>query len=191
MKTIILASSSPRRKELLEKTGLAFTVDPSDFKEVINQALEPHELVEQIAAAKAKTAAARHENAIIIAADTIGVLEGKIIGKPRTPAEARDILFDLNGKPHLVITGLCIIDTGTGKTVTLTVDTTVFFKNLSPEDIDAYVKTGEPLDKAGAYAIQGRGVFLVEKIVGDYYNVVGLPLGVLAESLKEFGIHVL
>ena len=191
MKTIILASASPRRKELLEKINLKFEVDASDCEENIDPGLEPRKIVRQLSIQKAKTVEARHKNSIIIAADTVGVMGDRILGKPHTKNEARKMLHEISGKSHLVITGFSIIDTTTDKIVTRTVDTRVYIKKLTREEIDAYVKTGEPLDKAGAYAIQGRGAVMVEKIEGDYYNVMGLPLNALTEALKKFGIYVL
>jgi septum formation protein len=190
MKKIILASASPRRKELLEKIRLKFEVDASGCDEEINSGLDPQEIVQQLSIIKAKSVAARHKNAIVIAADTIGVIGDRILGKPHTKNEARKMLRAISGKSHSVITGFSIIDTTTDKIVTGTVDTRVYIKKLSGEEIDAYVATGEPLDKAGAYAIQGMGAVIVEKIEGDYYNVIGLPLHALAEALKEFGINV-
>jgi septum formation protein len=191
MKTIILASASPRRKELLEKINLKFEVDASDCEENIDPGLDPLEIVRQLSIQKAKTVEARHKNSIIIAADTVGVMGDRILGKPHTKNEARKMLHEISGKSHLVITGFSIIDTMTDKIVTRTVDTRVYIKKLTREEIDAYVKTGEPLDKAGAYAIQGMGAVMVEKIEGDYYNVMGLPLNALTEALKKFGIYVL
>ncbi len=191
MKKIILASASPRRKELLEKIGLKFEVEAADIKEDLNSGLPPNELVKELSLQKAKAVAKKHPDAIIIGADTIGVLEGEIIGKPHTPAEAKKMLRLLNGKSHFVITGFTIIDTKTGKTVSKSVETKVYFRKLTEAEIDAYVKTGEPLDKAGGYAIQGLGALVVEKIEGDYYNVIGLPLSLLMESLKEFGVRVI
>ena len=191
MKTIILASASPRRKELLEKINLRFEVDASDCEENIDPGLKPREIVRQLSIQKSKTVEARHKNSIIIAADTVGVMGDRILGKPHTKNEARKMLHEISGKSHLVITGFSIIDTTTDKIVTRTVDTRVFIKKLTREEIDAYVKTGEPLDKAGAYAIQGMGAVIVEKIEGDYYNVMGLPLNALTEALKKFGIYVL
>jgi septum formation protein len=191
MRTFILASGSPRRKELLEQIGLKFTVDPADTREDIDFSLEPHELARKLSLEKAQAVAARHKNAIVIGADTFGVFEGKIIGKPHSETEAAEMLQTLNGKPHQVITGFSIVDTAGGKTVSRSVKTTVYLRKLTAEEIDAYVKTKEPLDKAGAYAIQGLGALLVEKIEGDYFNVVGLPLSELAEALKEFEIKVL
>lgn len=191
MKRIILASASPRRKELLEKIGLKFKVEPSDYEEEIKSGLEPHELVRQISIKKAKLVAARHKDAIIIAADTIGVIGNKILNKPHTENEARKMLKEISGKPHSVITGFTILDTATNKILSRTVNTRVYIKKLTKQEIDAYVKTGEPLDKAGAYAIQGLGAVIVERIEGDYYNVMGLPLNTLTEALKEFWIKVL
>ena len=195
MKTIILASASPRRKELLEKINLQFEVDASDCEEEINPGLdprlEPREIVRQLSINKAKSVAVRHKNAIIIAADTIGVMGHKILGKPHTKNEASKMLHAISGKSHLVITGFSILDTTTNKIVTGTVNTRVYIKKLTGQEIDAYVKTGEPLDKAGAYAIQGMGAVIVEKIEGDYYNVMGLPLNALAEALKGFGINII
>ena len=191
MKTIILASASPRRKELLGKIGLKFEVEPSNQEEVVSSGLEPRELAKEISLEKAQAVASSHQNAIVIAADTFGVFRGKIVGKPRTEAEARKMLAMLSGRSHRVITGFTIIDTDSNKTLSRTVETRVYFRKLTPKEIDAYVKTGEPLGKAGAYAIQGLGSVIVEKIEGDYYNVIGLPLSALAESLKEFGVCVL
>jgi septum formation protein len=187
---IVLASSSPRRKELLEKIGLKFIVDPSDFPEDLRSDLKPEGLVKYYSVGKAAAVASRHPDAVIIAADTIGVLRGRIIGKPHTVEDARRMLLDLSGRSHRVITGLTLIDTADHKSLTRVVETRVFIKDLSPLEIASYVKTGEPLDKAGAYAVQGLGSIIVEKIIGDFYNVVGLPLKVLAESLTEFGINI-
>jgi septum formation protein len=191
MKKIILASASPRRKELLEKLGLKFEVDSGNCEEGINSGLEPHELVRQLSIIKAKSALAGNKNAIIIAADTIGLIGNKILGKPHTEDEARKMLKVIAGKPHTVITCFTVMDTATNKIITKTVDTKVYIKKLTNGEIEAYVKTGEPLDKAGAYAIQGLGSIIVERIEGDYYNVMGLPLNSLVETLKEFGINIL
>jgi septum formation protein len=194
---IILASASPRRQELLEKIGLTFMVDTGDYDEeqhfscLSGTNLNPQEIVKAISLGKAKAVAKKYRNAIVIAADTIGVLRGRIIGKPRTAGEAREILRCLSGKSHRVITGITVIDTATHNMAARVVETRVYFKPLSPREISSYVKTGEPLDKAGAYAIQGMGSVIVEKIAGDYYNVMGLPLNALAECLNKFGVNVL
>jgi septum formation protein len=187
---IILASASPRRKELLEKIGLSFEVDAGNCREDLSPGLEPRKLAAQISLEKAQSVAGKYPDALIIGADTFGVLDDRIIGKPGTAEEARTMLESIGGKCHLVITGYSIIDTACGKTVSATVETKVYIKELAPEEIDAYVKTGEPLDKAGAYAIQGLGALLVKKIEGDYFNVVGLPVYALMNDLKEFGISV-
>jgi septum formation protein len=191
MRTIILASASPRRKELLQKIGLRFEVEPGNGDEEIDSALEPHELVRRISVKKALSVAARYKNAIIIAADTIGIINHKILGKPHTADEACKMLQEISGKAHLVITGFTVLDTATNKSVSRTVDTQVFIKNLTESEINAYVSTDEPLDKAGAYAIQGLGSVIVERIDGDYYNVMGLPLYALSQVLQEFGINIL
>jgi septum formation protein len=191
MKTIILASASPRRKELLEKIGLRFEVEPSNYEEDMPSALEPHEFAQKISLEKAKVVASKHKNAIVIAADTFIIFGSQILGKPHTEKEARKMLETISGKSHSVITGFSIIDTGTSKTLSKSVETKIYIRKLTLAEIDAYVKSKEPLDKAGAYAIQGLGAIFVEKIEGDYSNVIGLPLSALTEALKEFGINVL
>jgi len=139
---------------------------------------------------KARAAAARHAGSIIIAADTIGVLDGRILGKPLDASHARKMLAQMSGRCHRVITGFTVIDSATGKTVSRTVETKVYFRKLSRAEIVRYVETGEPLDKAGAYAIQGLGALLVERIEGDYNNVIGLPLTALVQVLRSFGIRL-
>ncbi|MBI4685208.1 MAG: septum formation inhibitor Maf [Nitrospirae bacterium] len=191
MKTIILASASPRRKEIFALTGLRFSVDPPEYKETLNHAIKPHDLAKSLSLEKARAVAAKYRDALIIAADTFIVFRGKLLGKPHTAKEARKMLILLNAKSHSVITGYTVIDTGTGKKITRSVETKVWFKKMTVQEINAYVATKEPLDKAGAYAIQGRGAVLIKKSEGDYLNVVGLPLFDLAESLKKFGINVL
>lgn len=191
MKKIVLASASPRRKEILSITGLPFFVDPSGYEEELDHTVNPHDLAKDLSQGKALNIAGKYRNALIIAADTFIVFNGRLLGKPHTRAEAQKMLILLNGRSHSVITGYTVLDTSTGKKITRSVETTVWFKKMSRAQIDAYVKTGEPLDKAGAYAIQGLGAMIVKKIEGDYMNVVGLPLSDLAESLKKFGIKVL
>jgi septum formation protein len=191
MKRIILASASPRRKELLEKIGLKFEVEPSNYSENMRSKLSPDELARSISLEKAKVVASKHKNAIVIAADTFIVFGGKILGKPGTEAKARKMLMMLKGKSHSVITGFTILDTDNDKVLTKSVETIIHIKDLTSEEVDTYVRSKEPLDKAGAYAIQGLGSVIVEKIEGDYFNVIGLPLSVLAEGLKEFGVHIL
>ncbi len=191
MKKIILASASPRRKELLERIGLRFEVEPSNYEEDMNSGLEPHELTQKISLEKAEAVASKCKDAIVIAADTFVVFGGQILGKPHTEEDARKMLETISGNSHSVITGFSIIDTGKNKTLSKSVETKVYIRKLTMAEIDAYVKSKEPLDKAGAYAIQGLGAVIVERIEGDYFNVVGLPLSALVEALKEFGINIL
>ena len=190
-KTIVLASASPRRKELLEQIGLEFEVEPGNYEEGLSLELEPHELARKISLDKARVVAVKYKNSIVIAADTFIVFGGRILGKPHTEKDAREMLVAISGKGHSVITGFSIIDTGNNKTLSRSVETKVYIRELTLAEIDAYVKSGEPLDKAGAYAIQGLGSVFVEKIDGDYYNVVGLPLSALTKALKDFGINIL
>ena len=191
VKAIILASASPRRKELLERIGLKFEVEPSNYEEGISSELGPHELAKSLSLEKAKLVAQNHKNTLVIAADTFIVFESRILGKPRTETEAKEMLKTMNGKPHSVITGFTIIDTDSNKALSRSVETKVHLRQLSSNEIDAYVRSKEPLDKAGAYSIQGLGAVIVEKIEGDFFNVIGLPLSALTESLKEFGVHIL
>ncbi|MGB8706420.1 MAG: Maf family protein [Dehalococcoidia bacterium] len=191
MKKIILASGSPRRKELLEKIGLKFEVESSNYEEDIYPGLQPHDIAQKISLKKAEIVASKHKNVVIIAADTFIVFDGQILGKPSTANESRKMLQKLNGKSHSVITGFSVIDTAKNKTLSRSVETIVFLKKLTPSEIDTYVKSKESLDKAGGYAIQGLGAVIVDRIEGDYLNVVGLPLSALTEALKEFGIHIL
>ena len=190
MKRIILASASPRRKALLEQIGLKFTVDTQAQEDTELAGREPHQLAREISLKKAESVASHYPDSIIIAADTIGVIEGRIIGKPHSESEASAMLALLIGKSHTVITGFTVLDTLTRKAVSRSVETTVHMRRITASEIKAYVQTGEPLDKAGSYAIQGLGAVLVEKIEGDYSNVMGLPLSALAEVLKEFGVNV-
>jgi len=191
MKKIVLASASPRRKELLERIGLKFEVEPSNHEENVNPGLEPHELAKSLSLEKAKLVVENHRDALVIAADTFIVLDGEILGKPITEDEARRMLETISGRQHSVITGFTIIDTASGKVLSRSEETKVYIRELSSEEIGSYVMSKEPLDKAGAYAIQGLGSVIVEKIEGDYFNVIGLPLSVVTESLKEFGVYIL
>ncbi|MFA5830515.1 MAG: Maf family protein [Candidatus Paceibacterota bacterium] len=185
-KKIILASASPRRKILLAKAGVVFDVVPSDYEEDMNISLPPRELAKYLSQGKAESVAERYPGAIIISADTFVVYEGKIIGKPHTPEKAKEILHMLSGVSHSVITGFTVMEAG-GKRISCAEETKVFFKNLTDETINAYIATGEPLDKAGAYAAQELGGALVERIEGDIENVVGLPTKKVLAVLKEFG----
>jgi septum formation protein len=188
---IILASASPRRREILGITGLRFSVDSSEYEEDMEMGLKPHQLAKFLSAEKARAIASKYPNALVIAADTFIVFKGKFLGKPHTEEEARRMLVLLNGKAHSVITGFTILDTKSRKKLSRSVETKVYFRKMTEQEIESYVGTGEPLDKAGAYAIQGIGAVIVKKIEGDYFNVVGLPLNSLTEALRKFGVAVL
>lgn len=191
MKKIILASRSPRRKQLLEQIGLEFEIDPSDYHEDMSLKMPPRKLAEYLSLGKAEDAAKRHKDSIIISADTFCVLNGKIMGKPHTKENARKMLKEFSGKAHSVITGFTIIDTQTNKRISKSAETKIYFKKLSEEEINNYIETGEPLEFAGAYAIQHLGGLFVKKIDGDYSNIIGIPLLPLTEELKKFGINIL
>lgn len=191
MKKIILASTSPRRKEIFEKTLLPFTIEGSDYEEDMALPLAPEALVLFLSAEKAKNVAKRHTNALIIAADTIVVFEGKVLGKPHTPEKAKKMLTLLQGDHNTVITGVTIIDTATNQTESFSDKADVYLKKLTPSEIDHYIASGEPLDKAGAYAIQGLGSVFVDKIDGDFFSIMGFPIEKVAEKLKKFGVFVL
>ena len=187
---IIFASKSSGKKQLLKKLGIKFKIDPSDYKERMDLKLRPKELTKYLSYQKAKVVAKKYKSAIIIATDSFITFEGRLLGKPHTEKKARKMLKELSGKAHSVITGFTIINTKNKKTISKSVETKVYFKKLTQKDIDNYVKTKEPLDKAGAYAIQGLGASLVNRIEGDYSNIIGLPLKTLTESLKKFNIKI-
>lgn len=186
---LILASQSPRRKMLLEKLGLDFQVIVSEVEEDIPEE-NPVQLVEKLALKKARGVAQKATSGLVLGADTVVALEGTILGKPQSKEEAVKMLQLLNGKTHQVITGVALVEADGGKSLVDHEITRVTFRNLEPEEIQAYVHTGEPLDKAGGYGIQGLGGLLVEKIEGCYDNVVGLPLTKLYLMLKKFGIDI-
>ncbi|QUI23330.1 septum formation inhibitor Maf [Vallitalea pronyensis] len=189
MKRIVLASGSPRRKELLERLKLAFDVRVSQIDEDIFEQTSPHEYVETLAMEKAKDVASHlDEKAIVIGCDTVVVLDDKILGKPCDDDQAMVYLQALSGRAHEVYSGMAILDMETGKQYLTHEITTVTMKSLNHDEIVAYVKTGEPADKAGAYGIQGIGSILVEGIHGDYYNVMGLPLNRLYQGFHALGI---
>ena len=190
MKKIILASTSPRRKELLEKTGLIFETASSSYEEDMTLALPPKELAMHLSMGKAKAVSAIHQNAIIIAADTFVAYQDQVLGKPHTPEKAKETLEMLSGKSHSIITGFTILDPENDESFSHAVETVVHFKHLTEEEIQNYIATGEPLDKAGAYAIQGLGSELVDRIEGDYSNIVGLPVEEVLKALKNFGVII-
>ena len=185
---IILASNSPRRRYLLERAGLKFSVIPSTVDESALPADDPALLVRGLAEAKASEVAARFPESWVIAADTLVVVEDRVLGKPASESEARDMLARLSGRTHQVLTGYCLCCRRRRRLVSEVVATDVLFKSLTPVEIDWYIRTGEPFDKAGAYAIQGIGTFLVKRINGSYTNVVGLPVCEVIEQLIREGV---
>ncbi len=183
MAGIILASGSPRRSELLTMAGYSVLVKPTDADEN-TEGMGARECVAELSRRKA---AASRENGVIIAADTVVALDGEILGKPRDPEDAKAMLKRLSGRCHSVFTGFTV--RYGDKSVTEAVETKVYMREISDAEIDAYVATGDALDKAGAYGIQGRAGMFISHIEGDYYTVVGLPLCRLSEVLRdEFGI---
>lgn len=196
MTEFVLASASPRRKELLEKMGLQFSVVVSEADEsTVSRDIPVNLYVQELALLKASATAKmllRNKKALIIAADTIVTLDGEILGKPDGEDGAKKMLSSLSGRTHEVYTGYCIMRISDGKTVCNSVKTEVKFKTLTEQKIRSYIESGEPMDKAGAYGIQGLGSMLIEKINGDYFNVVGLPVSALADTLeKEFDIEIM
>lgn len=187
---IVLASASPRRQELLLQAGCSFSIVPSDFCENNFLEVAPEELARMHAREKAfAVAKMQPQGEIVIGADTIVVLENKIFGKPQDEADALCMLSALNGRTHVVYTGVAVVRDNL--VFDAVVATCVTLRSITPDEIQAYVKTGEPLGKAGAYAIQGRGALLVERIDGCYSNVVGLPLATLASLLEKVGVRLL
>lgn len=197
MEKIVLASASPRRRELLEQIGIKFDIVVSNEPEdEIDKSLSPENYTSELALMKAcnvakKLTGTKRKDSLIIAADTVVYSDGKILGKPKDSDDAFRILKSLSGKAHEVYTGICVMRLTNGYATSKSIKTTVKFKELTDKTIKAYIKTGEPADKAGAYGIQGRGAVLVEEICGDYFNVVGLPLSALYDVLiSEFGDYI-
>jgi len=185
MTRIVLASNSPRRKELLERVGAEFTVDASSIDEVVRENETPEQIAMGLALEKGLDVASRHEEGtLIIAADTI-VFNDRVMGKPIDAEDAKEMLQSLSGTLHQVITGVAIIEVGTHNKIVDYECTDVKFKDLSQEKINNYVASGEVFGKAGAYAIQGKGMTLVEWIKGDFFNVVGLPMSKLETLLEK------
>ncbi len=188
----VLASKSPRRKELLKNVGIDAEIMPSNVDEDVFNGLPAEKMVTELALLKAADVARSFSgNTIVIGADTCVCLNGEIFGKPENEDDARDMLKKLSGNTHEVCTGYCVVNCKNGESVAKCEKTLVTFRTLSDDEIDAYIKTREPMDKAGAYGIQMRGSKFVEKIDGDYFNVVGLPVCALFKLLEnEFGITI-
>lgn len=184
MKKIILASASPRRKQLLEQAQLKFSISTSTVDENVDETLLPKQVVEQLALRKANDVSLDHEDCVVIGADTIVSINGTILGKPKDETDATEMLRLLSGDDHEVYTGVAIISKE--KTIVFHEKTLVSFWELTEAEIAEYLATGEPFDKAGSYGIQGIGALLVKKIYGCYFNVVGLPLARTVRELRNF-----
>lgn len=183
-KSVILASASPRRQELLKLIFEDFKVVPAGCEEILPEDIEVMSAAEYLSGIKCRAVAESFKDSLVIGCDTVVICGGKILGKPESAEEARRMLELLSGREHIVTTGVTV---GLNdKYYSFTEKTTVEFYSLGKEEISEYIKTGEPMDKAGAYGIQGHGAMLVRKINGDFYNVVGLPVSGLARKLKEF-----
>ena len=183
---MILASQSPRRRELLGQMGFSFTVRPAKGEELPHPELTPAQLVEELARQKALEVSAEAEaDDVVVAADTVVAIDGKVLGKPHDKAQAAEMLSALSGREHTVYTGVAV---RRGETLLVEHEATfVRFRPLTQREIDLYIQTGEPMDKAGSYGIQGYGALLVEGIRGDYFNVVGLPICRLGRMLAQVG----
>lgn len=183
MKHIILASASPRRKEILELADLKFDIMPSNAQEITTKTA-PNEVVMELASIKAKDIYEKSEKqSMIVGADTVVAYQGQILGKPTDEADAKRMLTMLSGQTHEVYTGVCVIEDE--KIKTFYEETKVTFYEISDEQIDRYIKTGEPMDKAGSYGIQGKAAVFIKGIEGDYYNVVGFPIARFLQEIKK------
>ncbi|MBP1156591.1 MULTISPECIES: Maf family protein [unclassified Paenibacillus] len=196
-KPLILASSSPRRQELIRSLQLPYQIIVSDVDETTEPGLTPEQIVEQLSGRKASAVYERCKadlqelpEGIIIGSDTIVVLNEEILGKPKDEADAFRMLKSLQGREHHVYSGVACIDLQTGVQHVAHQRTAVWMKELTDERIRRYMATGEPMDKAGSYAIQGLGATIVERIEGDYFNVVGLPMSLLSDMLERFSVAV-
>ncbi len=191
MRRIILASESPRRRNLMKQIlGNDFEVIPSSYEEDNCLGMKPKELAMHHSQQKARDVARKQKKGIVIGADTFVVFKDSILGKPKDSEDARRMLGLISGKEVLVITGLTVIDIENKKEITETEKTNVLMKKMSKKEIDDYIATGEPLGKAGAFAMQERGAVLVERIDGCYFNVVGLPIFRLNNILKRMGVSI-
>lgn len=184
MSRIILASASPRRRELMKLAGYDFEVICADIVEAVPENVQPQEVVMSLALQKAQAVAAENEDAVVVGSDTVVALDGKNLGKPHSESEACEMLRLLSGRTHKVFTGVAVV--GDGKEKSFFDETDVEFYSLGEDEIKKYVATGEPMDKAGAYGIQGKGSVLVKKINGDFFNVMGLPIAKLYREMSDF-----
>jgi septum formation protein len=186
---IVLASKSPRRKQLLEQIGLEFEISESGYQEDMKAFNNPYDLCKFLALKKAEDVASNYLDAIVIGADTFVVFEGRFIGKPKNINDAKKTLRMLSGKEHEVVTGFAIIDTKGKNIINDFGEARVRFRELSDEEIEEYVNTGEPISMAGSYGLMNKAAVLIENIDGDFYSIVGLPLGKIYVELKKIGVN--
>lgn len=191
MKKLLLASSSPRRRQLLEQIGLSFEVYASNIEEIMKQGLSSRKQVEHLSQQKAEAVAQKFDNAIILAADTMVSFKDEMIGKPKDAEDAKKMLRKFSGTVHSIVTGFTIIDTETNKRITNSTETKIWFREMTDEEIEKFIEREKPFDKAGAYAIHELASVFIEKIEGDFFGGVGLSVFQVAKELKEFGIEVL
>lgn len=184
MKTIILASQSPRRKELLQQLITQFEIIPANIDETVEEGLLPEEYVQKMAFEKARCVLNEHPESLVIGCDTVVVLDNKILGKPKTHQEAKAMLLSYSDRTHQVLTGVTIMTQN--KVVTKLAEASVTFYPLHKEQVEQYVATGEPMDKSGSYGIQGGASVFVKEIHGDFYAIVGFPVGLVNQLLQEF-----
>lgn len=183
----ILASASPRRQELLRSVGLKFKTIPAHINEIYLDGESPQQHVKRLASDKAMVIAKKYPKAMVLGADTIVVIDGLILGKPKNKTQARKMLQKLSGREHKVFTGFTIAHADANIHRTKIIQSAVQFKTISPKEMDWYVACDEPYDKAGGYAVQGKGAYFIQSICGSYTNVIGLPLCEVLEELKYFG----
>lgn len=188
MKQLVLASGSTGRREVMRELAIPFVVDVSNYEEDMSLNISPQDLAIYLSKGKAREVAGRHQNAVILAADSFAVFNGELLGKPHTNERAKEMLTMLSGKEHRFITGFTVIDADTHEEYSEAVETRLFFENLTKQDIEDYLLDEDVLAKAGAYNIQGKGRRLFEKIEGDITNVIGLPLENVRSALKRFGV---
>lgn len=184
----ILASASPRRQELLRSVGLKFKTIPAHINEIYLDGESPQQHVKRLASDKAMVIAKKYPKAMVLGADTIVVIDRLILGKPKNKTQARKMLQKLSGREHKVFTGFTIAHAGANIHSTKIIQSAVQFKTISPKEMDWYVACDEPYDKAGGYAVQGKGAYFIQSICGSYTNVIGLPLCEVLEELKYFGM---
>ena len=190
VKKIILATTSPRRHEIAERMGLDFEIVPSEYEEDMTLKLEPEELAKTLAYGKAADVAKKCKEGIAIGVDTFISFKGKFLGKPKNKEDAFNMLKSFSGKSQEVYSGIALIDCETGETIKDFEVTKVYFRKMSDSEINQYIKTGEPMDKAGSYAIQKLGSIFIEKISGCYYNVMGFPVHNIYKNLRKMDVNI-